>query len=335
MQPLVSVIVPVYRVEKYLSECVNSILAQTLSSVEVILVDDGSDDHCPKMCDILAKQYENIKVIHQSNKGPSAARNAGVDKANGKYIAFCDSDDIMQKNMLERMATTAQNYDAEIVMCGYETFPNGRVVYPGVKCNEVLTAEQFISTCDTMHTGNELCFSWRFLINKKFLEEKKLRFDECLLFGEDVPFNLHALMEARRIFVLPDALYCYRINNVNSIMRTKYKPNLEALIERQYKKKMELTYRYKLDKNPIWMKDLRLYYITGFADMLFRNAMHAPVEMQKKMVRRVIRMPLFADNLKKSRKCLFYRGRINAVFWLACILKVDWFVWWFVKKNYS
>ena len=167
MHPLVSVIVPVYRVEKYLEEAVESILSQTLSNIEIILVDDGSDDRCPEICDRFQKEYENIVVIHQRNHGLPAARNVGINKANGKYIAFCDSDDIMKKDMLERMVLAAQNHHADIVMCGYETFPDKKNVYPGIKSDAVLTPNTFIAKCNTIHTGNELCFSWRFLLKKK------------------------------------------------------------------------------------------------------------------------------------------------------------------------
>ena len=335
MHPLVSVIVPVYRVERYLEEAVESILSQTLSNIEIILVDDGSDDRCPEICDRFQKEYENIVVIHQRNHGLPAARNVGINKANGKYIAFCDSDDIMKKDMLERMVLAAQNHYADIVMCGYETFPDKKNVYPGIKSDAVLTPKTFIAKCNTIHTGNELCFSWRFLLKKKYIEEKKIRFDEDLLFGEDVPFNIQAVMEASRIFVLQEILYFYRTNNTNSIMRTKYKPDLDELVQRQYQKKIELTYQYHLDQIDAWMEDLAYYYITGFADMLFNNAMNGPVEKQKEAVKKIIRMPLLSNNFQKCKGRLFHRGRINAIFWIACWWKIDWIVWLFVKNKYG
>ena len=91
--PLISVIVPVYRVEKYLERCVKSILSQTYKNLEVILVDDGSPDQCPAICDACAEKDARVKVIHQENKGLSGARNAGIDAASGEYLAFVDSDD--------------------------------------------------------------------------------------------------------------------------------------------------------------------------------------------------------------------------------------------------
>lgn len=93
MKDLISIIVPVYKVEKYLRRCIQSIICQTYSNIEIILVDDGSPDRCPEICDEYASKDERIKVIHQENKGVSAARNAGLDAAKGEYVAFVDSDD--------------------------------------------------------------------------------------------------------------------------------------------------------------------------------------------------------------------------------------------------
>ena len=99
--PLVSVIVPVYRVENYLRTCIDSILAQTYSDLEVILVDDGSPDGCPAICDEYAKQDARVRVIHQKNAGLSAARNAGLDLCQGEYITFIDSDDFVHPRFVE------------------------------------------------------------------------------------------------------------------------------------------------------------------------------------------------------------------------------------------
>ena len=96
---LVSVVVPVYNVEKYLNRCVESIVNQTYKNLEIILVDDGSLDNCPVMCDEWAKKDNRIKVIHKKNGGVSSARNAGIDKSNGKYISFIDPDDYIEENM--------------------------------------------------------------------------------------------------------------------------------------------------------------------------------------------------------------------------------------------
>ena len=116
--PELSIIVPVYKVEKYLPKCLDSILAQTFTDFELILIDDGSPDRCGDICDEYAAKDDRLIVIHQENKGVSAARNAGLDIARGEYIGFVDSDDWIEPEMYETMLATAKESEAEIVACG-------------------------------------------------------------------------------------------------------------------------------------------------------------------------------------------------------------------------
>ncbi len=114
----ISVIIPVYKVEKYLDKCVESIVNQTYKNLEIILVDDGSPDNCPAMCDVWAEKDERIRVIHKENGGLADARNAGMDIATGDYIGFVDSDDWIEPNMYEMLLKNALKYDADISRCG-------------------------------------------------------------------------------------------------------------------------------------------------------------------------------------------------------------------------
>ena len=116
--PELSIIVPVYKVEKYLHKCIDSILAQTFNDFELILIDDGSPDRCGEICDEYAAKDPRIRVIHKENQGVSAARNAGLDVATGTYIGFVDSDDWIEPEMYETLLTTAKRTGAETVICG-------------------------------------------------------------------------------------------------------------------------------------------------------------------------------------------------------------------------
>lgn len=122
MNDLISIVVPIYHVEKYLNRCVESILKQTYSNLEIILVDDGSDDMCPKMCDEFAKIDSRIQVIHQKNGGLSAARNAGIDVAKGKFIAFVDSDDCISEHYIEFLYRALEETKADIAQCVFTEF---------------------------------------------------------------------------------------------------------------------------------------------------------------------------------------------------------------------
>ena len=121
-KPLITVVVPIYKVEAYLDECVQSILNQTYCNLEIILVDDGSPDRCGKMCDEYDEKDVRVKVIHQKNKGLSGARNSAVDIATGEYITFVDSDDYLKEDMIEVLYNEILQYDAEMVAVAFEIF---------------------------------------------------------------------------------------------------------------------------------------------------------------------------------------------------------------------
>lgn len=118
--PELSIIVPIYKVEKYLDECIQSILHQTFTDFELILVDDGSPDACPQMCDAIAEQDSRVRVIHQKNGGLSAARNTGIEAAHGNWLGFVDSDDFVAPDFYEKLYNAAVNADADCAVCSVQ-----------------------------------------------------------------------------------------------------------------------------------------------------------------------------------------------------------------------
>lgn len=120
--PLVSVIIPVYNVEKYLRDCVDSVLSQTYKNIEIILVDDGSPDNCPSICDEYATKDSRVRVIHKENGGLSDARNVGIDIANGEWLCFVDSDDVVNVEYVNVLLSAAIQNDCDIAICGYKRF---------------------------------------------------------------------------------------------------------------------------------------------------------------------------------------------------------------------
>lgn len=129
LNPLISIIVPVYDVEKYLDRCLQSIVAQTYKNIEIILVDDGSPDNCPAMCDEWAEKDSRIRVIHKENGGLAHARNTGIENASGSYFLFVDSDDYMDSDMVEFLYSLICKYDADIARCGfYYNYENGEEI---------------------------------------------------------------------------------------------------------------------------------------------------------------------------------------------------------------
>ena len=140
-KPLVSIIVPVYQVKDYIDECVESLLRQTYTNLEILLVDDGSTDGSGAICDEYARRDNRIRVIHQENQGLSAARNAGLDRATGEYVAFVDSDDAVLPDFIETLYDLAERYQADIAACAYE---RGEINGAGTQIeNDIHVVNQF------------------------------------------------------------------------------------------------------------------------------------------------------------------------------------------------
>lgn len=213
-----SIIVPVYKVEPYLRRCVKSLMAQTCENYEVLLVDDGSPDSCPKICDELAACTDNIRVIHKANGGLSSARNAGLFAARGDYIGFVDSDDVAAPDMFAIMLTAAKTSDADIVMCDYfRVLRTGRrwlmttALRPGLyeKADIIKYLYPSLIMGENLDYG-PLLSVWHCLYSRKFLNQYHLAFDDDIPWSEDNLFSAMAGYHAKRFFYLKSmGLYNY------------------------------------------------------------------------------------------------------------------------------
>lgn len=203
--PEVSIIVPVYRVEPYLRKCVDSILTQTLTDLELILIDDGSPDNCGAICDEYARQDARVLVIHQQNAGVSAARNAGLDAARGDYIGFVDSDDWIEPEMYATMLRTAKESGADVVVCGVRFCgTDGSTSYTAHTASESYTGDTLVG--ELFHCP---CRIGGGIWNKIFRAStvKKLHFPESRKIGEDWVFLFYALQACRTGIQIPHILY--------------------------------------------------------------------------------------------------------------------------------
>lgn len=187
MNSLISIIIPVYKVEQYLDECMHSIIGQTYRNLEIILVDDGSPDGCPLLCDAYAKQDERIRVVHKPNGGLSDARNAGLAIATGEYIGFVDSDDCVELNMFETLLAKIEEYHTDIVSCKFTNYIDGRIDPSDIKTlqgydeGKVLSLHDYFTEIVHEHLDNA---SWNKLYRKSILTERfcKGRNNEDYLF---------------------------------------------------------------------------------------------------------------------------------------------------------
>lgn len=213
---LISVIIPVYKVEEYLENCIQSVIKQTISDLEVILVDDGSPDHCPEICDLWADKDSRIKVIHKENGGLSDARNAGLNLAQGEYISFIDSDDWIAPDMYEIMLEALKREHADICACGIMgCYPSRNVPMP--VCPAVGDAKSIFSMLysDALYP----VAAWNKLYKRKCWSE--LRFPKGKI-CEDAFTTYKLIDQAKRIVQIEDTLYFYRIRP-NSIMTAKFR----------------------------------------------------------------------------------------------------------------
>lgn len=209
---LVSIVVPIYNVEKYLDKCVESICAQTYAKLEIILVDDGSPDHCGQMCDVYAKKDSRIKVIHKKNGGLSDARNEGVKQATGKYLLFVDSDDYVAKDLVEKTVSLAEKNECDLILFDYYYVePDAREIRSTiVPENKVLSLEEEPLL---LMAATSACAK---LYNREFYTNAECPFPKGIYF-EDLATTSILFMKAKRVFYLKEPLYYY-VNRENSIM---------------------------------------------------------------------------------------------------------------------
>ena len=207
---LISVIIPVYNVEPYLRQCVDSVLSQTYKNIEIILVDDGSTDSSNIICDEYARKHGNIKVIHKKNAGLSEARNSGLDVSNGSYIAFIDSDDWISKDNLEKMITEIKTQDSDFVFSdgvSFEDSDRGYSIKQGYTRKEKYETDTGINMFKRLHNCKDFhCAVQMYLWKKTFLDKHSLRFYPGILY-EDMLFTYKAFLLADSVAHCYDKLY--------------------------------------------------------------------------------------------------------------------------------
>lgn len=222
--PLVSVVVPVYNVEKYLDRCVESVLNQTLRNIELVLVDDGSPDRCPEMCDYWANCDRRIKVVHKQNAGLGMACNSGIEAASGRYVAFVDSDDWIDPGMYAAMVEAAAEHDAQMVFTGLRRVDGNGKTSPMAQADAlkiydteaairafalgmIASRPEMVAERQTMMSAKVVLYKRNMLIdnNLSFFSERQI-------ISEDLFFNLDCLLHSKTVVELPATFYNYLVN---------------------------------------------------------------------------------------------------------------------------
>lgn len=216
-QPLISVIVPIYMIDRYVGLCIESILNQTYRNLEIILVDDGGKDRCPEICDLYARKDRRIKVVHKPNGGLVSARKAGLQQSNGEYIAYVDGDDWIGPGFIETLYTAARTSRADMVCAGFtrdlfsqsaaftNALPSG--IYEGDK---LATLWKSMISYGSYYKPGITTYVWNKLFQREVLMEAQNNVDNRISIGEDAAVTYPALLGCSRVMVVDNVAYHYR-----------------------------------------------------------------------------------------------------------------------------
>lgn len=288
-QDLVSIIVPVYGVSQYLSECVDSILAQTHHNLEVILVDDGSPDDCGAICDDYAAKDTRVKVIHKANGGAASARNVGLDAAQGLFICLIDGDDWISDFFVESQLCHIKKHNADVSVCSFlNVFQNGETANPmrypaDLAMTQIDYLNRFLSDWTCGMATNKM-YKADVLREIRYAEGHKI---------DDEFFTYRVIMNCRKIAMFDDVLYFYRMRG-SSVMSSASEYPVRMLEDKlEY---LELRYRDISAAYP----ELARNYLINLADNLVQlryqgNAYPAYVQLVKKLMRKYLLKIMLSD----------------------------------------
>lgn len=322
MKELISVIIPIYMVEKYLNKCIESVINQTYKNLEIILVNDGSKDNCKKICEEYAKMDNRIKIINKDNGGLSDARNKGLELISGEYVGFVDSDDYISENMYQKLYENIIKYNADISICDYmKVYENGEQI----KKNKIYRRDgvKVYSREDAMYKlleDNEITnHAWNKLY--KFELFKDIRYPKGLKY-EDIAVMYKLIDKTKRIVYTPEVLYFY-VKRAGSILNTKTEELIETRIKIDRERLRFLDYK-KYNKEEIIKNKIKevVYYHVESATCNFKEFYRSDImkeeyndlmRIDKKEVMRVlgtITRKILYIMLKANRNVTYYIIRI-------------------------
>lgn len=292
---MISIIVPIYKVEKYIRECVDSIIAQSYSDIEIVLVNDGSPDNCPAICDEYAIADSRVKVVHKENGGLMSARQAGLRASTGEYIGFVDGDDSIEPDMYERFANAIERYKPDIALCEfYYDYPNKLE-----KSNQNLIKPYFTKTEIEAEIYPTMLFKntyyqfginpccWSKVFKRELLEKVLYNVTPKVKIGEDAAFSYPCLLEANSLAYIDKCLYHYRINQES--MTKKYDKNFDDIILIPYNILKEAFSRYNYD-----FSSQINYYLLYLVNGVIRN--EASAENKKSVKEKLATFKKFTSN---------------------------------------
>lgn len=315
-----SIIVPIYNVEQYLSNCIDSILAQTFTDFELILVDDGSPDRCGEICDFYASIDQRIKVVHKKNEGVSSARNIGIEIARGEYIAFVDPDDTIESIMYETLLQTALRHDADIVVCPIKTI---KTVTNTISITSIWrdidtvinkeTIESKIIPSLVLNKTYSLISSVNKIYKRTLFNTLNIRFEEHKNHSEDARFNLRILPRIDRLVFVKQPLYNYFIYKRDSLTQIFREDYYDYILDNKLLF-IDLCNKYSL----VSSVDIVRNHYTGLTIGYMQDVvgMNLPQSTRYKIITRIIKDKEFRKDIKDFSSPNFYYHILKNV----CIL---------------
>ena len=267
--PIISVIVPVYKVEKYLNKCIDSILSQTFQDFELFLVDDGSPDNCGKICDEYAEKDERIIVIHKENGGLSDARNVAIDRAKGEFLTFIDSDDYVSENHLESLYIAITDNESDIAVANITSFTDNKA---DEKFYQPVTRQKILTDKEIFNTIYQPCAQAKIYKRDIF---KNIRYPAGRLYEDTFVYH-DVLAQAKRLVLTGKNTYYYQIRE-DSIMHQEYKlafTDIIDAIELRVKKLEELGLQDLADDNRVFIYSRVAVAFANLDPSVFENKKH-------------------------------------------------------------
>lgn len=291
---LISIIVPVYNNKNYVERCVNSILKQTYSNIEIILVDDGSTDGSAEICNELSVKNEKVIMIHKKNGGVSSARNTGINICKGEYIGFVDSDDYVEEDMYELLFRCMKKFDAEISFCSIKEVEN--------KGTEQLIDRE--SLIWQKYPGGG--FIWNCLYKKDIIDKFDIRFDENLNYGEDMVFILKYItnMNYNKVAYVNKLLYHYKINDSSvSNFRCDYEKRDKNILS--WMESVDISYSILIKFKKSLKKELDTRYVDHCLGLFLHNR---NITCKDKIISKA---KIFKDSFNFKQKVYYFFARVN------------------------
>lgn len=318
MKPLLSVIVPVYNVEKYLKRCLESILVQSWNDYEIILVDDGSTDSSAQICDLYAEKYKMIRVIHKENKGLSDTRNRGIEKASGEYVYFPDSDDWLEPNTFSELSDVIEELTYDIISFNREFVTSEEDKLISAKSRiQKLSGKQAL--LEMLNQGDVTGFANDKIYRKKLFLDNDIEFPVGKYY-EDLGTNYKLFLKATKVYVTNQKYYHYLITNPDSITQSWNEQKLQDMFGFYREIYYSPLIREKFEELEIEI--LQAYYINGLIHILSSlyksniSAQYSDIEkdIKQEIVKNSLGVTKLLNQPNKIKYLLYKLGLLKILF---------------------